>query len=131
MDFNLNKIDCSLSDQGLWDRFFKVGTEMIITKGGRRMFPSVKFNINQLDPKKQYSVLFDIVAVDTKRYKFYQGQWQYAVKPTLGASSASNSPGSQNSLNRQNSQDSQMSQSSQNSRNFSRQNSSNFQGSTE
>ncbi|CAD5219935.1 unnamed protein product [Bursaphelenchus xylophilus] len=69
-----------LEDKDLWDRFSDCTNEMIITKSGRRMFPSVKVKIKGLDPKSKYFVMLDIVAVDQHRYKFHNSKWGLAGK---------------------------------------------------
>ncbi|KAB1252980.1 T-box transcription factor TBX22 [Camelus dromedarius] len=64
-------IQVELQGSELWKRFHDIGTEMIITKAGRRMFPSVRVKVKGLDPGKQYYVAIDVVPVDSKRYRFY------------------------------------------------------------
>ncbi|XP_075041956.1 T-box transcription factor TBX22 [Mixophyes fleayi] len=53
---------------------------MIITKAGRRMFPSVRIKVKGLDPSKQYYIAMDIVPVDSKRYRYvyHSSQWMVA-----------------------------------------------------
>lgn len=36
----------------------------------RRMFPVVKVRLRGLDPEKTYAVFLDMVAVDTRRYRY-------------------------------------------------------------
>ncbi|XP_072289900.1 uncharacterized protein [Eucyclogobius newberryi] len=62
----------------LWRQFHKCGTEMVITKSGRRMFPPLRLQCSGLEPKSNYMVLLDIVAADESRYKFHQGRWTVA-----------------------------------------------------
>jgi len=69
-------IKVTLQDKELWESFSRVGTEMIITKTGRRMFPGVKIKIDGLNPEQQYCVVLDVQAVDEKRYKFSEGEWK-------------------------------------------------------
>ena len=69
-------VSVTLQDKELWESFSKVGTEMIITKTGRRMFPGVKIKIDGLNPEQQYCIVLDIQAVDEKRYKFTEGEWK-------------------------------------------------------
>ena len=38
-----------VENSSIWERFDKLGTEMIITKTGRRMFPVLKINIKGVD----------------------------------------------------------------------------------
>ena len=59
----------------LWSQFQKIGTEMVITKNGRRMFPSIKLALKGLNPKLNYILMVDIVPVDDNRYKFHNGRW--------------------------------------------------------
>ncbi|XP_059153428.1 T-box transcription factor TBX20-like [Physella acuta] len=55
---------------------------MIITKTGRRMFPTVRVSFTDLDPTARYCVLMDIVAVDSKRYRYayHRSSWLVAGK---------------------------------------------------
>ncbi|XP_061610650.1 T-box transcription factor TBX18 isoform X2 [Phyllopteryx taeniolatus] len=62
------RVDLQGSD--LWKRFHEIGTEMIITKAGRRMFPAMRVKMSGLDPHQQYYIAMDIVPVDNKRYRF-------------------------------------------------------------
>lgn len=61
----------TLEHKELWTQFHKHGTEMVITKSGRQMFPQMKFRLSGLDPKAKYILLLDIVAADDYRYKFH------------------------------------------------------------
>ncbi|XP_039081422.1 T-box transcription factor TBX22 [Hyaena hyaena] len=74
-------IQIELQGSELWKRFHDIGTEMIITKAGRRMFPSVRVKVKGLDPGKQYYVAIDMVPVDSKRYRYvyHSSQWMVAV----------------------------------------------------
>ena len=69
-------IKVALQDKELWASFSRVGTEMIITKTGRRMFPGVKISLEGLQPNKKYCIVLDVQAVDEKRYKFSDGEWK-------------------------------------------------------
>ncbi|XP_021484776.1 T-box transcription factor TBX22 isoform X1 [Meriones unguiculatus] len=73
-------IQVELQGFDLWKRFYDIGTEMIITKAGRRMFPSVRIKVKGMDPMKQYYVVLDIVPVDSKRYRYayHSSQWMVA-----------------------------------------------------
>uniref|UniRef100_A0A8C1EPU1 T-box transcription factor 2a n=1 Tax=Cyprinus carpio carpio TaxID=630221 RepID=A0A8C1EPU1_CYPCA len=70
----------TLEAKDLWDQFHKIGTEMVITKSGRRMFPPFKVRVNGLDKKAKYILLMDIVAADDCRYKFHNSRWIVAGK---------------------------------------------------
>uniref|UniRef100_A0A8C5MW26 T-box transcription factor 22 n=1 Tax=Leptobrachium leishanense TaxID=445787 RepID=A0A8C5MW26_9ANUR len=69
-----------LQGSELWRRFHEIGTEMIITKAGRRMFPSVRVKVKGLDPSKQYYIAMDVIPVDSKRYRYvyHSSQWMVA-----------------------------------------------------
>ncbi|KAF2987661.1 hypothetical protein EK904_004860, partial [Melospiza melodia maxima] len=69
-----------LEAKELWEQFHKRGTEMVITKSGRRMFPPFKVRCTGLDKKAKYILLMDIVAADDCRYKFHNSRWMVAGK---------------------------------------------------
>ncbi|CAB3401411.1 unnamed protein product [Caenorhabditis bovis] len=66
-----------LQTSGLWRRFHALGTEMIVTKSGRRMFPTLSIIINGLDPLKSYVIMVDLECIEQKRfrYSFHQSKW--------------------------------------------------------
>ncbi|XP_072312780.1 T-box transcription factor TBX6 [Eucyclogobius newberryi] len=70
------EIKMELENASLWKRFSSVGTEMIITKKGRRLFPGLKLVLSGLNPSLRYILLLDIVPVDNSRYRFQGGGWQ-------------------------------------------------------
>ncbi|XP_035898346.1 optomotor-blind protein isoform X5 [Anopheles stephensi] len=70
----------TLEGKELWEKFHKLGTEMVITKSGRQMFPQMKFRVSGLDAKAKYILLLDIVAADDYRYKFHNSRWMVAGK---------------------------------------------------
>ncbi|XP_066547122.1 T-box transcription factor TBX20 [Amia ocellicauda] len=76
------KVSCSLETKELWDKFHELGTEMIITKSGRRMFPTIRVSFSGADPDAKYLVLMDIVPVDNKRYRYayHRSSWLVAGK---------------------------------------------------
>ncbi|XP_067128598.1 T-box transcription factor TBX20-like [Centruroides vittatus] len=78
----LNRIDGQLETKDLWEKFHNLGTEMIITKTGRRMFPTLRISFTGTDPKLKYAVLLDIVPVDNKRYRYayHRSAWLVAGK---------------------------------------------------
>uniref|UniRef100_A0A8C5UJQ7 T-box transcription factor 1 n=1 Tax=Malurus cyaneus samueli TaxID=2593467 RepID=A0A8C5UJQ7_9PASS len=65
-----------------WDEFNQLGTEMIVTKAGRRMFPTFQVKIFGMDPMADYMLLMDFVPVDDKRYRyaFHSSSWLVAGK---------------------------------------------------
>ncbi|WAR21404.1 TBX5A-like protein [Mya arenaria] len=64
-----------LHDETMWREFAKYGTEMIINRGGRRMFPHIVLSMFGLNPEVMYSVILEIVPADERRYKFINNQW--------------------------------------------------------
>ncbi|KAK1896249.1 T-box transcription factor TBX20 [Dissostichus eleginoides] len=76
------KISCCLETKELWDKFHDLGTEMIITKSGRRMFPTIRVSFSGVDQDSKYIVLMDIVPVDNKRYRYayHRSSWLVAGK---------------------------------------------------
>ncbi|XP_072744959.1 uncharacterized protein [Anoplolepis gracilipes] len=78
----LREVECRLETKELWDKFNDLGTEMIITKTGRRMFPTCRVAFRGLKPEGRYAVLMDIVPVDNKRYRYayHRSCWLEAGK---------------------------------------------------
>ncbi|XP_050309879.1 T-box transcription factor TBX20-like [Anthonomus grandis grandis] len=78
----LLSVECHLETKDLWDKFHDLGTEMIITKTGRRMFPTVRVSFTGIRPDQRYAVLLDIVPVDNKRYRYayHRSSWLVAGK---------------------------------------------------
>ncbi|KAF5916035.1 hypothetical protein HPG69_003109, partial [Diceros bicornis minor] len=76
----IENIKVGLHEKELWKRFHEAGTEMIITKAGRRMFPSYKVKVTGMNPKTKYILLIDIVPADDHRYKFCDNKWMVAGK---------------------------------------------------
>ena len=66
----------------LWEEFNELGTEMIVTKAGRRMFPTFQMRLFGLDPMEDYMLVMDFVPVDDKRYRyaFHTSSWVVAGK---------------------------------------------------
>ncbi|XP_075882136.1 T-box transcription factor TBX2-like [Nelusetta ayraudi] len=67
-----------LESRDLWRRFHQHGTEMVITKSGRRMFPPLRVTCSSLEPQAYYILLVDVVAADDCRYKFQNCRWTMA-----------------------------------------------------
>ncbi|XP_071575591.1 LOW QUALITY PROTEIN: T-box protein 2-like [Temnothorax nylanderi] len=84
----LRGVNVELLIRNLWQQFYENNTEMIITKSGRRMFPSVQINVNGLEKRENYYVLMEIAPASDCRYKYckYQnggensnmGGWSFA-----------------------------------------------------
>ncbi|CAF2050644.1 unnamed protein product [Rotaria magnacalcarata] len=68
-------IDVKLENIDLWKNFAEHNLEMIITKSGRRMFPTFKVSLVGLEPTGKYIVYMDVIPVDNHRYKYHNSQW--------------------------------------------------------
>uniref|UniRef100_A0A3Q0RHD5 T-box domain-containing protein n=1 Tax=Amphilophus citrinellus TaxID=61819 RepID=A0A3Q0RHD5_AMPCI len=71
-------IKMTLENAHLWQSFHSVGTEMIITKHGRRMFPHCGVRVSGLQPFANYVVMLDIIPLDGFKYKWKKEQWEVA-----------------------------------------------------
>lgn len=69
------EITVNLSNSSLWSKFNDLTCEMIITKQGRRMFPTLQYEIDNLDKSKQYNVFIDFIQTETTSMKFHAGKW--------------------------------------------------------
>ena len=81
---DLSSVSCNLDNKDLWDKFAEFGTEMIITRTGRRMFPTVRITFNDVEqePGTKYHVVLDIPSCDNKRYRYayHRSSWLVAGK---------------------------------------------------
>uniref|UniRef100_A0A2K6PC31 T-box transcription factor TBX6 n=1 Tax=Rhinopithecus roxellana TaxID=61622 RepID=A0A2K6PC31_RHIRO len=77
---SLPGVSLSLENRELWKEFSSVGTEMIITKAGRRMFPACRVSVTGLDPEARYLFLLDVVPVDGARYRWQGRRWEPSGK---------------------------------------------------
>ncbi|XP_036392736.1 T-box transcription factor TBX6 [Megalops cyprinoides] len=71
-----DKVTMELENAALWKQFSSVGTEMIITKTGRRMFPQLRVKVSGLNPSLRYILLLEVVPADGSRYRFQGDTWQ-------------------------------------------------------
>lgn len=62
--------EVNLETKSLWDRFYEYGTEMIVTKSGRRMFPTFQVRVKGLIAEAGYIMMMDFVTLDDKRYRY-------------------------------------------------------------
>lgn len=82
LGLSCSSITIQLLQTDLWSKFNDLGTEMIITKNGRRMFPVVKVGLRDLHPHKTYMVYLDMIAVDTRRYRYVYPSSRWMVAGT-------------------------------------------------
>ncbi|XP_076394123.1 T-box protein VegT isoform X2 [Megachile rotundata] len=67
------EVKVELQNRDLWQQFHAETTEMIITKGGRRMFPSIQLTITGLDRRARYCVVLEVEPVSNRRHKYVGG----------------------------------------------------------
>ena len=85
-------IKVKLQDLALWKQFSQLGTEMIITKCGRRMFPHIRVNLSGLSSHTKYKLAIDIVPFDDNRYKYHNGEWVVSGKGETSFPSVDGNP---------------------------------------
>ncbi|KAH3735139.1 T-box transcription factor TBX18-like isoform X2 [Dreissena polymorpha] len=73
-------IKMELCQGELWQAFHSLGTEMIITKTGRRMFPALRIRVSGLKKLTKYRVAMDFVPVDKHKYRYvyHSSRWMVA-----------------------------------------------------
>ena len=49
-------------------------------RNGRRLFPTFRVSVTELDPNMKYMFLLDIVPVDDNRYKYQESAWVISGK---------------------------------------------------
>ncbi|XP_042565810.1 MAX gene-associated protein-like isoform X2 [Clupea harengus] len=64
------KIHVTLGNDSLWQEFHGIGTEMLLTRKGRRMFPFCRYTLTGLDPQRLYFLVMDFQLVDEHRYRW-------------------------------------------------------------
>uniref|UniRef100_A0A8R1EH80 T-box domain-containing protein n=1 Tax=Caenorhabditis japonica TaxID=281687 RepID=A0A8R1EH80_CAEJA len=64
----------------LWRQFNGHHNEMIVTKGGRKMFPKLEYVVRGLHPDKLYAMTLRLELADESRFKFSGGEWMKSGK---------------------------------------------------
>jgi len=72
---SMDSIQIELTNQSLWNKFHVHTTEMILTKQGRKMFPTIQYMLKGLDPLKKYNIFIDMVKVTPNTWKYQSGKW--------------------------------------------------------
>ncbi|XP_076176442.1 T-box transcription factor TBX2b [Ptiloglossa arizonensis] len=67
------EVKVELENRELWQQFHAETTEMIITKLGRRMFPSIQLTISGLERRASYCVLLEVEPASDRRHKYVGG----------------------------------------------------------
>ena len=86
---NNSEIKVNLSNTNLWSKFNDLTCEMILTKQGRRMFPTLQYELDGLDPSKKYNVFIDIIQAEKTTMKFQAGKWINSTIPANKSKSSS------------------------------------------
>ncbi|XP_049569376.1 T-box transcription factor TBX10 [Orcinus orca] len=73
----VSDVTVQLEMKALWEEFNQLGTEMIVTKVGRRMFPTFQVKILGMDTLADYALLMDFMPLHDKRYRyaFHSSAW--------------------------------------------------------
>lgn len=69
-------VSVTLENNSVWKQFNSCGTEMILTKQGRRMFPYCRYRLAGLDPDRLYNLVLSIVPSDQNRYRWSTSKWE-------------------------------------------------------
>ncbi|XP_027896614.1 MAX gene-associated protein isoform X3 [Xiphophorus couchianus] len=69
-------VSVTLENNSIWKQFCECGTEMILTKQGRRMFPYCRYRLAGLDPDRMYSLVLSIVPSSPFRYRWNTSRWE-------------------------------------------------------
>ncbi|XP_066593760.1 T-box transcription factor TBX6-like [Prorops nasuta] len=64
------EVKVELLNRQLWQQFHTETTEMIITKQGRCMFPSIELNVTGLERRAKYSVFLEVAPASRRRQKY-------------------------------------------------------------
>nr|QFQ66870.1 T-box 1/10 protein [Schmidtea mediterranea] len=79
---DLQGITVELANKSLWESFDRLNTEMIVTKSGRRMFPTLQLKVDGMVMSSKYVIFVDFVPSDNYRYRysFHSSSWNQAGK---------------------------------------------------
>ena len=69
------QVRIALQESELWDKFKALTNEMIVTKGGRRMFPVIKTKVEGLVATDFYAVELEFRQIEDNRWKYINGEW--------------------------------------------------------
>ncbi|KAK3094331.1 hypothetical protein FSP39_000387 [Pinctada imbricata] len=75
IEMTVNDVTLCVVDSELWRSFKQIQNEMIINRGGRRMFPYIAVTFRGLRPTALYDVILEIVSADQMRYKYVNDAW--------------------------------------------------------
>ncbi|KAK7907227.1 hypothetical protein WMY93_015839 [Mugilogobius chulae] len=69
-------VTVTLESSKIWNDFHRCGTEMILTKQGRHMFPYCRYRISGLDPVRKYSMVLSVPPADAFKYRWNGKSWE-------------------------------------------------------
>lgn len=69
-------ISVTLENNNVWKQFHRCGTEMILTKQGRRMFPYCRYRLSGLEPTRQYNLVLSVIPSDNLKYRWNISKWE-------------------------------------------------------
>ncbi|KZC07601.1 T-box transcription factor TBX2, partial [Dufourea novaeangliae] len=78
------EVKVELQNRELWRQFHAETTEMIITKLGRRMFPSIQLTVSGLERRARYCVLLEVEPASDRRHKYVGGGGGSGVEDGCG-----------------------------------------------
>ncbi|KAL8581758.1 hypothetical protein ACOMHN_043176 [Nucella lapillus] len=73
-------VSMELCQNDLWHAFHALGTEMIITRSGRRMFPAIRLHVTGLEPSALYRVSLEFAPCGPHKYRYiyHSSKWMVA-----------------------------------------------------
>ncbi|XP_035990080.1 uncharacterized protein magl isoform X2 [Fundulus heteroclitus] len=69
-------VTVTLENNSIWKQFCECGTEMILTKQGRRMFPYCRYRLSGLEPDRMYNLVLSIVPSSLYKYRWSTSKWE-------------------------------------------------------
>ncbi|KAH9426519.1 T-box transcription factor tbx1 [Dermatophagoides pteronyssinus] len=83
--WKLSTIKLSLESKCLWHEFNELGNEMIVTKAGRRPFPTFQIRLKGMNMDVDYILMMDFILADDKRYRyvFHNSSWMITGQADL------------------------------------------------
>ncbi len=72
----LDQVSARLEDPELWLAFHRLPNEMIVSRVGRRMFPTVRASVAGLEPDALYDLLLEFRQVGRDRWRFIDQKWR-------------------------------------------------------
>ncbi|UJR33017.1 hypothetical protein I4U23_020477 [Adineta vaga] len=70
-----DSVAVELLNRPLWLKFASHIHENVVTKTGRRMFPTLELKVSGLKSEAIYDIYVEMVLVDTNHWKFNSGKW--------------------------------------------------------